>query len=713
MEFTDKYRNQLYGGFLGKVIGVIHGANTEGWTFERIQETFGEITEYPFRFKNFCSDDDVNGPVFYMRALKDFPPETITEQQMAHTLLNYVADGHGFFWWGGYGISTEHTAYENLLNGIEAPESGSIAQNGRTVAEQIGGQIFSDCWGLLCPGDPKRSADFAGRMTSVTHDGNGIYGGRFVAACIAAAYTAENMEQILAVGLSVIPNDCEYAIMARDVRDCCQQHSNDWRASFYYIEEHYGYQHYEGNCHIMPNAAVIVLALMHGGGDFSKTINIANMCGWDTDCNVGNLGAILGVFCGASGIEEKWLGQINDFFCASSVLGYLNIQTVSQAADVAAYLTHQIYSRKPDEIYSRIFQYKEGCFSHFVYPTATQAFRGREKRGDGIVFQNIEDVSGFGGHCLKFAVPRVENGESFYIYKKTYYVPEDFDDSRYNPDFSPTVYPGDQIRAVLRMAKEPRIMIRPYIKNRITGELIELTEVTETLRPDGWKEITAKIPALKNVLVEETGLKFICPEIGKMEKINSVTGYLFEWEVIPQPEYEIKFSALPQERWNSLHELPAHLTYLRGIVRVQDDRLCISGSGRNAEAYTGNIYWDDYEFTTRLSGLQGQCHGVLFRVQGAMRNYSVMLKDNDKLVLSKRSKEERILCEKPLQWHLKKEQEIRISVCRADITIWVNGKLLITYTDEENPLLTGCIGFGNRDGSRTAYRDYRIENVHG
>jgi len=29
-------------------------------------------------------------------------------------------DGHGFFWWGGYGISTEHTAYENLQSWISS-----------------------------------------------------------------------------------------------------------------------------------------------------------------------------------------------------------------------------------------------------------------------------------------------------------------------------------------------------------------------------------------------------------------------------------------------------------------------------------------------------------------------------------------------------------------------------------------------------------------
>ena len=67
------------------------------------------------------SDDDLNGPLFYMRVLQDFGTSNISERQMGHTLLNYVGERHGFFWWGGYGTSTEETAYWNLLNGIEPP----------------------------------------------------------------------------------------------------------------------------------------------------------------------------------------------------------------------------------------------------------------------------------------------------------------------------------------------------------------------------------------------------------------------------------------------------------------------------------------------------------------------------------------------------------------------------------------------------------------
>ena len=56
-------------------------------------------------------------------------------------------------------------------DGIDT-ESGSIEQNGKTTAEQIGGQIFIDTWGLVSPGNPEQAAHYAKIAASVTHDGN-------------------------------------------------------------------------------------------------------------------------------------------------------------------------------------------------------------------------------------------------------------------------------------------------------------------------------------------------------------------------------------------------------------------------------------------------------------------------------------------------------------------------------------------------------------
>ena len=46
------------------------------------------------------------------------------------------------------------------------------------------------------------------------------------------------------------------------------------------------------------------MALLYGNNSFTDTINICNMAGWDTDCNVGNAGTIMGVMCGLDGMTR-------------------------------------------------------------------------------------------------------------------------------------------------------------------------------------------------------------------------------------------------------------------------------------------------------------------------------------------------------------------------------------------------------------------------
>ena len=164
-KIPQDYLQKVYAGWLGKVIGIRHGAPIEGWTYETIGRVLGEIDGYPLDYRPaFAADDDSNGPLFFLRALelaKD--PQNLEPQDVAQALLNYAPYEHGFFWWGGYGVSTEHTAYLNLRAGVPAPRSGSIAQNGAAVAEQIGGQIFIDTWGLVSPATRSRRRGWRAR----------------------------------------------------------------------------------------------------------------------------------------------------------------------------------------------------------------------------------------------------------------------------------------------------------------------------------------------------------------------------------------------------------------------------------------------------------------------------------------------------------------------------------------------------------------------
>src|SRR5215210_7219535 len=322
MPIPYDYAERVYAGVLGKCIGVYLGRPFEGWTYERIIATLGEVlyyvndrTDLPLKNHTLVvTDDDLSGTFTFLRALPDHGNNLcLTPQQIGQTWLNYIVERRAILWWGGMGNSTEHTAYLRLKSGINAPESGSSALNGRIVAEQIGAQIFVDGWAMVAPGDPELAADLAQRAARVSHDGEAIHAARVVAALEAGAFVEPDLGKLLDTAVSLIPRESDIYRLIDDIRSWRATES-DWRKARERIAESYGYHRYGGICHVIPNHAVIMLGLLYGDDDFQRSLMITNTSGWDTDCNSGNVGCIMGIKNGLAGIEAgpDWRGPVAD-----------------------------------------------------------------------------------------------------------------------------------------------------------------------------------------------------------------------------------------------------------------------------------------------------------------------------------------------------------------------------------------------------------------
>jgi len=703
-----EYLEKIYAGWLAKIIGIRLGAPIEGWTYEKIKGVYGEIDHYTVDYRDFAADDDSNGPLFFLRALEDGKGGfDLTSQAVAEALLNYAPFEHGFFWWGGYGISTEHTAYLNLRAGIPAPHSGSIEQNGRTVAEQIGGQIFIDTWGLVCPGNPDLAAKFAEKAAGVTHGGNGVYGGIFVAACIACAFDEKNIRAVIEKGLSYISADSEYTKVVRAVMDYHDKNPKNWRDCFQYIYENFGYDRYSGGCHIIPNIAVMILAMLYGDGDFSNTLNICNMCGWDTDCNVGNVASIMGVLKGLSGIDyEKWRSPINDFLACSSVVGSLNIMDIPYGASYIAKLAWALAGEElPSPWKSIISDRIDSC--HFEYPGSTHAIRvraqnpGTEDSAPPQVeaeIQNTSETAYSGSHSLKVHVRRLQPGMRVFVYKKTHYTSKDFHDSRYDPCFSPLVYPGQTIHGSAFLPEYGNdCLVGMYAHNADTGEIIEGEK--HNLKKGKWAALSLKISHIDAGLIDEAG--FVFDLTGLQQYATDFIGMVDDLYFDGNPDYTVDFSRVKEDVWTGMHREIMQFTKLKGLWYLAENMAHLS-CGDFGEAYTGRHDWGDYRAAFTIHPCTGNDHFVNVRVQGAIRSYAAGLTASCKLGLYKNENGYRKLAEIDFPWETGATYTITVTVKGKQIYVEADGKEL-SFTDNDAPYLNGGIGLSVRNGSHCAF----------
>lgn len=268
MSIPPDYAERVYAGVLGKLIGVYLGRPFEGWIYERITAELGDIDFYVHERVGpplIVTDDDITGTFTFLRALADYGPGRttnvrgglgggcdLTPVQIGRTWLNYLIEGRTILWWGGLGNSTEHTAYLRMKRGIEPPRSGSMALNGKVVAEQIGAQIFIDGWAMVAPGDPELAADLARRAACVSHDGEAIYGAQVLAAMEALAFVEPDIGRLIDAGVSFIPRDSVIYRMIADIRSW-RAGERDWRVARRRLAARYGYHKYGGNCHIVPS----------------------------------------------------------------------------------------------------------------------------------------------------------------------------------------------------------------------------------------------------------------------------------------------------------------------------------------------------------------------------------------------------------------------------------------------------------------------------
>ncbi|MBE3583900.1 MAG: ADP-ribosylglycohydrolase family protein [Limnochordaceae bacterium] len=70
------------------------------------------------------------------------------------------------------------------------------------------------------------------------------------------------------------------------------------------------------------NGAMVTLALLYGGGDFDRTVQIAVQAGFDNDCNAATAGGIVGTMVGFSALPRRWVEPLGGTYYNRTLRGF-------------------------------------------------------------------------------------------------------------------------------------------------------------------------------------------------------------------------------------------------------------------------------------------------------------------------------------------------------------------------------------------------------
>jgi ADP-ribosylglycohydrolase len=330
----EEIYDRIYGAWLARCAGCMLGKPVEGWSRDKIEAYLRAADDWPLHsyfpvidpfpeglalrpgeyetatlgnITRAERDDDTDFTVLALHIAEEFG-RSFTPLDVVLALVERLPY---------YRVYTaEAVAYRNLLNEIDPPET---ARYRNPYREWIGAQIRADFWGYINPGNPELAAEMAFRDAVISHTANGIYGAMWAAACVAAAFSFDDLRGVIRAGLAEIPDECRLAEAVRDTMAWTDRASG-WQEAWNMVNERYGAYH---NVHVIKNTCAIVIGLMMGEGDLEKSICTTVMEGWDTDCTGATVGSIVGALRGATSLPSEWIVPLNDTL-TSTVFGYEN-----------------------------------------------------------------------------------------------------------------------------------------------------------------------------------------------------------------------------------------------------------------------------------------------------------------------------------------------------------------------------------------------------
>ncbi|RFU87142.1 ADP-ribosylglycohydrolase family protein [Streptomyces triticagri] len=304
---AEELRDRARGALLGLAVGDALGAPAENLRPSEIRRRWGRIEG--FVADDPAGTDDTEYAIFSGLLLARYG-SALTVARAETAWHRWIADlDEGPFRGAGF---SERGTLENLRRGLAAPVT---AQHRHAWSDGLA--MRAAPFGVFAAGRPTEAARLVAIDGTVSHEGEGIYGGRAVAAGVAAAMAGAGPASVIGAALSVVPMD---SWTARSMRRAVVAAPDGERAVRSAVVVA-GYPWSD----LAPEAVGLAFgAFAAARGDFRDSVLTAVNMGRDADTTAAVAGALAGAVHGAGAIPPDWaeaIGQVRGS-CLPAMQGY-------------------------------------------------------------------------------------------------------------------------------------------------------------------------------------------------------------------------------------------------------------------------------------------------------------------------------------------------------------------------------------------------------
>ncbi|MCX6620866.1 MAG: DUF1349 domain-containing protein [Acidobacteria bacterium] len=298
------YQDKVYASWLGQCVGNIYGLAHEqkyfqqpgpdnfplgysGWGAARMKQVNGAF-----------SDDDTDVEYMYLLAMEKYG----MEPRYADLAEFWMRSVHHDVW------LANRAAVGAMRYGRIPPWTGRKEYNPHWF--QIDAQLVNEIWAVTAPGMvgyAVAKSDWAARIMA---DGWAVEPTLFYGAMYSAAFFESDVGKLIQIGKAALPPGARFARTIDAMLGLHDKYPADWKAArmevlrLGYLEEP-AESRTGTNANI--NAAFAVLALLYGGGDFERTLDLACALGFDADNEAATVSGLLGLIQGSRAIPRHLL----------------------------------------------------------------------------------------------------------------------------------------------------------------------------------------------------------------------------------------------------------------------------------------------------------------------------------------------------------------------------------------------------------------------